>query len=134
LDRLQRHGIPPAAYGPTRQLCRGKYRLALETVRQRCDQSIAHGADIEKFDDRLSARHSLRPPQADDLFDEIAAADGDAAAHNVLENAEALEQREILKSAGDTELRQTLGRHLIETLSSISTSPPSSSGASSLKR
>ncbi|MDT4847350.1 hypothetical protein FQZ97_814020 [compost metagenome] len=106
------------------QLRRGDQRTRqldalLQTVGQRAGQPLAHGAQPEKADDRVGpcARilaFTACAAESDQLLDEGGAPRIDAAEHDVVTHAQALEERKVLEGARDAQPGQPRRRHMAE--------------------
>ena len=85
-------------------------------IRQLADLHLADVLDLQKVDDLLDRRRcsissASAGPDAQDLPEEAAAHLQRPARHDVVERGHALEQRDVLKGAGDAAARRLIGPH-----------------------
>jgi hypothetical protein len=88
----------------------------LQTVGELADLNLANVLNLQKVDDLLDAAALLdllrkRRPDPQKLPEEAAAHLQRPARHDVVERGHALEQRHVLKGAGDTAERRLIGPH-----------------------
>ena len=93
----------------------------MPAIRQLPDRRLAEGLDFEKVDDLFNrlAMHDFfffRRSNAQGLQQQIAFDLQVAARHDVVEHAHALEQRQVLESAGHAHHRHLVAVHVLEGL------------------